>query len=458
MGILCWPFMLSHPLSNVMVIFRAMKEFPLSLGQIFEGRLIWSDQIPWYYLSKYILITVPIIVIIGFASFIILSKKIIKKTNWLEIALVFFSCFFIIILSSFSTNNDYGGWRHLLFIYPSMVICSVIGLGALLELVKNKLLYYLIFLVFIVLSLKPIIHIVRNHPLEYVYYNEIMGGVNKAYTNYEMDYFQNSPRIASEWLLKHIKEKGINAKGKVVIASNCSDNYYFRNDTAKIITFYCKYIYKTYYDWDYMIVCNTYIDPFLLKNKYFPPTNTIYQVKVDDVPVCVVIERKQKFDCQANKFFQSNDVTMAIEQYKKALSIEPNNIDVLVSLMRCYFLKRDNDGVQKIIDYILTIYPNNPDALNFEGLIYKHTGRLDKAIEMFNFIIANINPSYSQAYYNLGNCYLIQNDYNSALTCFEKSIELNRDYKEAYISIANILHLQHRDEEAKEYIIKANLR
>jgi hypothetical protein len=460
-GIVLWPYALVHPIAGPLIIFGAIKEFPISLGQIFEGKLLWSDQIPWYYLSKYILITVPIVVITGFLLFIILSKHIWTKNNWVETFLILFITLFPIVFSSVTTSSDYGGWRHFLFIYPSLVICSVAGFNALLKLFDKKLYYYLVLSLIVLLSIRPVIHIIQNHPLEYVYYNEIAGGVKRAYGNYEMDYFQNSPRQASKWLLKQIKERTPEKGQKIIIASNCSVKYFFRNDADKISTVYYKYNYSNRvtqnYDWDYMILCNTYIDPFLLKHNYFPPANTICEIKIDGVPVCVVLERKQKYDYQAYQYQKAKDFKKANELYDQALAIEPKNIDILMQVLTFTYMNKNWEKFKEMIDYSLSVYPNYPEFLNFKGILYMNSGRLKEAINTFYYIVQDINPDYFKAYANLGICCVMQKDYYSAVDYFSKCIELNRDYEEGYIYKARVLHYLGRDEEADELLRKEGL-
>jgi hypothetical protein len=452
LGILIWPFALRHPIDNAFIIFQAMKNFPVALGQIFEGNIIWSIQIPWYYVSKYILITVPVVIIFGFALFIFFIKRFVNKKNWLEIFIIVLSVIFPVIFSSFNNNNDYGGWRHLLFIYPSIVICSVLGFYALQKIINNNYIRFIVIFIVALGCIKPVLHIIRNHPLEYVYYNEFAGGVNKAYTNYEMDYFQNSPRIASEWLLKHIKEKGVEKNHKIVIASNCSVGYYFRHDTAIISTLYCNFDRKSHYDWDYMIACNTYIDPYRLRNNYYPPDNTIYQLKVDTAPVCVVIERIQKCDYQAYKYSQSKDFSKAYEFYNMAITFEPKNKYVILDFIQCCVSNKDPITALNTIDYFMSIYPNDPNAMFFKGIVFMNTNRIPEAIALFQNIVQNINPRYSQAYYNLGCCYLNINEYDKALASFKNCIAIESQNKGAYEYIVKILMFQNKTEEANKII------
>jgi len=62
LSILLWPYALHGPVKNVIESYRVMAHFPSTFRQIFEGKVGWSDYMPWYYLSKSMLITIPIIV------------------------------------------------------------------------------------------------------------------------------------------------------------------------------------------------------------------------------------------------------------------------------------------------------------------------------------------------------------------------------------------------------------
>ncbi len=65
LSILLWPFALQDPIKNVLGSFRIMAHFPGTFRQIFEGQNEWSDFMPWYYLPKSMLITIPLIVLSG---------------------------------------------------------------------------------------------------------------------------------------------------------------------------------------------------------------------------------------------------------------------------------------------------------------------------------------------------------------------------------------------------------
>ena len=69
LSIILWPYALQSPVKNVLESYQVMAHFPDTFRQIFEGKVEWSDYMPWYYLPKSMLITIPIIVLIGLALF-----------------------------------------------------------------------------------------------------------------------------------------------------------------------------------------------------------------------------------------------------------------------------------------------------------------------------------------------------------------------------------------------------
>ncbi|GHT23247.1 hypothetical protein AGMMS4957_14540 [Bacteroidia bacterium] len=68
-----WPFALQDPLHNITATFKAVSHYPVQLYQIFEGKSILSEDLPWYYNLKYIGITSPIVVLMGGGDTVIRS-------------------------------------------------------------------------------------------------------------------------------------------------------------------------------------------------------------------------------------------------------------------------------------------------------------------------------------------------------------------------------------------------
>jgi len=85
LSILLWPYAQLNPILNVWKSYEVMTQFPTTLKQLFEGRIEWSDFMPWYYLPKYMIITIPLIIFAGLAAFVVLSKRSSTRITFLNL-------------------------------------------------------------------------------------------------------------------------------------------------------------------------------------------------------------------------------------------------------------------------------------------------------------------------------------------------------------------------------------
>src|SRR5690554_528339 len=102
LAVLSWPFALQAPIDNPKETLGNMTKFAITLRQIFEGTTQWSDYLPWYYTPKFIFITIPTIVIVGFVLGIVMMFKY-KKLWFYNFILLFtfiFPVFWIVVNGS----------------------------------------------------------------------------------------------------------------------------------------------------------------------------------------------------------------------------------------------------------------------------------------------------------------------------------------------------------------------
>ncbi len=135
-GLILWPFALKSPINNTLEAFDAMSKFAISLRQLFEGSMQWSDVLPWYYTPKYILMTIPVAVIIGMVVYPFIGGW--RKENRFTTFMIYFAFIFPIFWIVYSNANVYGGWRHAIFAYPPMVVAAGLGFNALIEWAEKK--------------------------------------------------------------------------------------------------------------------------------------------------------------------------------------------------------------------------------------------------------------------------------------------------------------------------------
>lgn len=399
LGIVNWPYALQNPVANVWKSYQVMTHFPTTVRQIFEGRFDWSDLLPWYYLPKYMAITIPLVVFAGILFFFLNSRKNYTSGKKIQLWLVGFTIIFPVVFVLLKESNLYGSWRHFLFIYPGIVLISALGFYSLIQRFRKPLVRITTIVFMLLLSFHPLKFMAANHPYYYLYYNELVGGLKGAYTNYETDYYYHSLRKGAEWLQEYLKNKP--DTGQIVVGSNFPVQWYFRNNEA-IKTVYFTYQKRSSQNWDYAVVANSYIPPFQLKNGIWPPENTLHTIDVDGIPVCAVIERRTKDDLAGIQELEKGDYIKSALLFEKALALDPQN----------------------------------------EWIYYKFAvslrqgNQLETAVQMLEKSL-EINPDFELALLMLGDLAMKKDEREKAAGYFRKVIDINRKYFEAYVKLAS---------------------
>jgi tetratricopeptide (TPR) repeat protein len=399
LSIILWPFAIQNPLVNIFKSYRIMAHYPLTFRQLFEGKVEWTDFMPWYYLYKSMLITIPIVVFAGLILFLVIIRKAGREKASAYIMLAFTVIFPLVFVIA-EKSNLYSSWRQFLFVFPGIVLLSASGFVFLFEKLNKKALWIVILLT-LVMSVHPVKYMIRNHPYEYIYYNELTGGLNGAYTRYETDYYYTSQTEASKWLISYLRKNNINKH--IEICATYPVNWNFRK-LKNVHTSFIRYEERSMHDWDYAIVGNRYIPPFQLKNGIFPPQNSIHIIYADTVPICAVLKRKTKDDFLGYKALKNKEYADAIRYFEKAIPL--NDKDELV-------------------------------FYNYAGALVK-SGRDEKADSMLRTGL-QINPVSEPILMYLGNIAKSRNDTLNAAAYYEKVLELNRKYFEAYVNLSALL-------------------
>ncbi len=469
-SLLPWPYALQAPVKNPFNALEMMSNITVALRVLFEGQIIWSDALPWYYIPKNMIISIPILILVSFIIplFIFFRKN--KRYLGFWIFMLYFAVIFPVTYIIIKESNVYGGWRHLLFVYPAFVALAAIGLNWIRN-SFNKTSFRIAFTILILLGLvKPAIHIINNYPLHYIYFNQLTGGVNKAYKKYETDYYLHSLKPGTEYIIENLKPA--DSTKKLNIISNASAHimrYYYRDNLDWINYPYTRYYDRGSYDWDYAIFFCNYIDPFHLKKGIWPPKNTIHEIKVDDVTVCAIVERKNKDDYEGIKYFQegfrernSAKVEYGLEKLESAVKYDPHNEIAFLSLGRGYTAIQEYEKARTYLNLLLEIYPNYDKAIDALGYSYlseaeslKNPAYIDRAIALFKKAVG-INYKYASGYHNLGMAYMMKGDDNMAMNYFQEAIRLNGRFKQSYYGVANILERRGDHENARRYIEYAN--
>ncbi len=464
LSLLPWPYALNAPFKNPFTSLKMMSNITVALRVMFEGKIIWSDNLPWYYIPKDILITVPVIILIFYVVPLFTLKYFKRKGQGFLIFLLYFASLFPVAYIIYKGSNVYGGWRHVMFIYPPLVALSVAGIIRIKDLFRGRIFRTGFILLVLIAMAGPVIHIFRNFPLQYIYYNRLVGGVDKAYKKYETDYYLVSLKPGTEWIKEHVLPL---RKKKTSIISNAPTatiDYYFRNYSDTVTLPYTRYYDRGVYNWDYAVFFMNYIDPYQIRKGIWPPKNTVYEVKVDDVPVCAVVKRENRDDFygiqKLNAGIKSKNIKLMMEglnMLEQAIKYDPHNEVAYLTLAHGYIIIGSFEKARQKLHQLLSFYPEYDKALNLVAFSYLSEGNntknsvlLDRAITILNQVI-NINYKNSQAYYYLGLAYEMKGDDEEALKQFNTSLNLNPRYKDAYYSIASIFDKQGETAKAADF-------
>ncbi len=456
LSLLVWPYGIQKPFSNPFEALRMMSNITVSIRVLFDGSIHWSNMLPWYYLPKNIMYTVPVIILLGFVMNAFLYKMSRQQYRSVYTFLLYFSVLFPVAYIIYKNSNVYGGWRHVLFVFSPMAVLAALSFDTLIRHFRSGYLKYVVSGMLFLGILHPARHIIANHPFEYIYFNEILGGTNAAYGRFETDYYLNSLRQGTEWLIENvIEDLPRSDSNQVRIANNARISYYLRNNREQAVSLYTRYYDRGSYDWDYAVYFCNYISPDQLKNNLWPPYNTIHTIRVDSVPVCAIVKRKSKKDYQGIQMVDQKNYLEGIPLLEEVIREEPLNEIAMLKLSEACIATRNYNRAIEVASQCMGVYPDYDKALNMIGIAYMNMGELDKAITTF-IRITRINYRFVTAYHNTGLAYARKNDYETAKNYFRKAIEVNSNFKPSYITLAEILRQQGFVDEANRYTQIAN--
>ncbi len=431
LGQVLWPYALQNPIKNPIVALNKMTNISNALRQLFEGKLIWSDAVPWYYYVKYMLYTIPILVFAGIISIIIYLRHAVSKFGFVNLFILLFSFVFPVAYIIYKGSNVYGGWRHLNFVYPTMVVFAVLGLEAVFLKVKGWKQQLIPATVILLLLINPARHMIKNYPHHYVYYNEIIGGMKGAYGEYETDYYFHSFREAAEWLKENVIENNYDSTRKVTVIANAGIAYHFKDVKDIVNVEYNRYYNRGEKDWDYGIFANSYIAPYQMKNNIWPPKGTIHTINVDGYPICAIVERKDKSDYYASVENSKGNYGKAVELYKKALQFDPMNEYAYTKLAEIYIRTGRLDDAIRTCDECMKAYKDYDLSVFYKAIALYYKGMMTESLMAFNQVL-NINQKFRQAYYQGGLCYVSLGDYPNAIKYFDEFLKLEPNHVDAY--------------------------
>lgn len=299
----------------------------------------------------------------------------------------FFPLFWVIIRHS----NLYGNIRHLLFIYPLMVVLSACGWSLLYRRLQKPGLRLGLAGILALGLTGPLVHIMNNHPVEYVYFNWLSGGLSNAYGRYETDYYFNSLGPGVRWLEKEVLSKP--GTDTLIIASNFPVDPFFNNRYPGIKTIYTTWYERGRFNWDYGLFVNAYIDPAALQRRSWRSLQTVHSINVDGYPMCQILHRTDKRDFKGYELFDKSLYAQSAAILQDYTRDDPGNETAWLFLGWSLRNMHNLNASDQAANQLLRIHPESEQSR--ELLIWNclDTKRFDQALKLADELFL-LNPIY----------------------------------------------------------------
>lgn len=214
-----WPYLWANPFVNFYNTFINIGNHEVGIYNFFLGNYIPVEFVPWNYSLIWIGISTPlpylILFLIGFIYFfrrmifriLNIDEKSIYKDLWrgekeMIDFLLFLNLIIPILVIVIMHSSLYTGWRHLFFLYPSIIFFSVYAIR-IFNIFFIKKISSIIILVFLILA-PTTLWMYKNHPFQYVYFNSFFKNNFNKY--FDMDYWGLTNYHALKYILKNNEE------------------------------------------------------------------------------------------------------------------------------------------------------------------------------------------------------------------------------------------------------------
>jgi tetratricopeptide (TPR) repeat protein len=150
-------------------------------------------------------------------------------------------------------------------------------------------------------------------------------------------------------------------------------------------------------------------------------------------------------------YLRLNDKAKGVAHLRKALSIEPNNVEILRKLAEA--LSKDNDTLDEAIKCLkkaLELEPKDIEALIHLSRVYERKGELELAIET----LENAKKDNASIHYYLGKLYFKEENYINSIANLKECLRLEENHLNACLHLATLM-VKTKNPEAGKYFERA---
>jgi hypothetical protein len=281
--VLMWPFVFMSPIANFWEALSVMSKYPWPGTVLFEGQSYLAADLPRSYLPVWLVIGSPpgliLLAALGLLIFAIWTWRTKMLDSYLIVVLLAFFLPLVVIIGLHSVV--YNGLRQVLFVVPALILLAVYGLMHIFTWLYQKRLY-LLFGILVLATLGNFAWVAEEmlalHPYEYVYFSPLIGGVQGASGQYEIDYWNTCQRGASIWLGENY-QRYTNSSHPTIQDSDVGFQY---------MTYLPTNFQAVEDDPEFVIVPSPFLSSAQQQQEHYRP---IYTESVEGVPLCQVYVR-----------------------------------------------------------------------------------------------------------------------------------------------------------------------
>lgn len=138
---------------------------------------------------------------------------------------------------------------------------------------------------------------------------------------------------------------------------------------------------------------------------------------------------------RAAAYYSKRKHDLAIEDSTKAIELKPDYAKAYLARTAAYYSKGEYDYAIQDSTKAIELNPDYANAYLARGHVYRNLGEYDHAIQDYTKAM-ELNPDYANAYYFRGLSYSSQGEHDYAIANFTKAIKLNPKLAEAYYARA----------------------
>jgi tetratricopeptide (TPR) repeat protein len=150
---------------------------------------------------------------------------------------------------------------------------------------------------------------------------------------------------------------------------------------------------------------------------------------------------------------REGDTDHAIDDFQRALQIDPKHPIALLNLGNAYRQKKSWPEAKRVLEQALALNPDDPEANYSMAMVYAQQGDTEHAYEYLQKALA-ARPAYPEALNNLGILYLRTRRPEDAKHSFEESIRVAPQYDQSYLNLARVYAIEGDHEKAKTVLLE----